>query len=247
MDINCTTDETTNIIDHKKIEVLIITSIETLKHQKSKCGKDEVFKSVKRYYWENITWKIFYKTLDLLIEGGSVKSSLISNRTCLSLRKHNAIENSNLEWYFNNFKEDLIEEILKKYFLLKLHYLKINHYIYLKNAVDSPMMVLRHLTAHILEEVYFLQKQLKSKDEMINSLLSQLAKYNDMLQLQQSNQSSSLSSLSSSSSSPSPLSSSLSLTSLLSSSSSLSSLSPSSSSSSSSSSSDKIFDQDQKK
>ena len=245
MDINCTTDETTNIIDHKKIEVLIITSIETLKHQKSKCGKDEVFKLVKRYYWEeNITWKIFYKSLDLLIEGGSVKSSLISNRTCLSLRKHNAIENSNLEWYFNNFKEDLIEEILKKYFLLKLHYLKINHYIYLKNAVDSPMMVLRHLTAHILEEVYFLQKQLKSKDEMINSLLSQLAKYNDMLQLQQSNQSSSLSSLSSSSSSPSPLSSSLSLTSLLSSSSSLSSLSPSSSSSSSS---DKIFDQDQKK
>ena len=59
------------------------------------------------------------------------------------------------------------------------------------------MMVLRHLTAHILEEMHFLQKQLKSKDEMINSL-SQLVKYNDMLQLQQSNQSSSLSSLSSS-------------------------------------------------
>ena len=45
------------------------------------------------------------------------------------------------------------------------------------------MMVLRHLTAHILEEMHFLQKQLKSKDEMINSL-SQLVKYNDMLQLQ---------------------------------------------------------------
>ena len=58
------------------------------------------------------------------------------------------------------------------------------------------MMVLRHLKAHILEEVHFLRKQLKSKDEMINSLLSQLAKYNDMLQLQQSNQSLSLSSLS---------------------------------------------------
>ena len=50
MDINYTTDEATNIIDHKEIEMLIITPIETLKHQKSKCGKDEVFKLVKRYY-----------------------------------------------------------------------------------------------------------------------------------------------------------------------------------------------------
>ena len=87
--------------------------------------------------------------------------------------------------------------------------------------------------AHILEEMYFLWKQIKSKDEMINSLLNQLAKCNGLLQLQKSNQSSS--SLSSSSLSPSSLSSSLS-----SSSSSLlllspSSLSPSSSPSSSSS------------
>ena len=47
-------------------------------------------------------------------------------------------------------------------------------------------------TAHILEKVYFLWKQLKSKDEMINLILNQLAKCNNMLQLQHSNQSSSL-------------------------------------------------------
>ena len=41
--------------------------------------------------------------------------------------------------------------------------------------------------AHILQEVHFLWKQLKSTHEMINSLLNQLVKYN-MLQLQQSNQ-----------------------------------------------------------
>ena len=74
----------------------------------------------------------------------------------------------------------------------------------------------------------FLRKQLKSKDEMINSLLNQLAKCNDMLELQKSNHSSS----SSSSSSSSP-SSSLLLSLPLSSS---PSSSPSSSSSSSSSS-----------
>ena len=107
-----------------------------------------------------------------------------------------------------------------------------------ENLVGSPTDVSKTFTAHILEEVHFLRKQLKSKDEMINSLLNQLAKCIDMLQLQKSYQSSSSSSSSSSSTS------SLSSSSLSSSSSSLLSSSssslPSSSSllSSSSSSSD---------
>ena len=109
-------------------EVLFIASIETLKRQKSKCGKDDVFKSVKDTIEENITREIFDKTLDSLI--GSVKCSLNSNRTCLSLKKHNAIENSNLQGNFNNFKEDLIEDfdkLKKKHFLLRLNHLKINY------------------------------------------------------------------------------------------------------------------------
>ena len=56
-----------------------------------------------RYDWRNITRNIFDKTLDSLIECGSVKCNLISSITCLSLRKHNVIENSNLEGNFNNF------------------------------------------------------------------------------------------------------------------------------------------------
>ena len=89
--------------------MLYTASIETLKCQKSKCGKDEVFKLVKDMTEENITREILDKTLDSLIKHGSVKCSLISNRTCLSLRKHNAIENSNLQGNLNSFKEDLIE------------------------------------------------------------------------------------------------------------------------------------------
>ena len=58
---------------------------------------------------ENINREIFGETLDSLIESDSVKCSLISNRTSLSLRKHNTIENSNLQGNFNNLKEDLIE------------------------------------------------------------------------------------------------------------------------------------------
>ena len=56
-----------------------------------------------------------------------------------------------------------------------------------ENVVDSRTDGSKIFTAHILEEMYFLRKQLKFKDEMINSLLNQLAKCIDMLQLQQSN------------------------------------------------------------
>ena len=81
MDINYTTEETRSIIDNKEIELLIIVSIETLKRQKTKYGKDEVFKVVKDTTEENITRDIFDKTLDSLIKSDSVKCSLILNRT----------------------------------------------------------------------------------------------------------------------------------------------------------------------
>ena len=117
MDINCTTEEIPNVIDGKEIEVLITASIETLKRQKSKCGKDKVFKLVKDTI-ENITRKIFGETIESLIESDSVKCSLISNRTCLSLRKSFAEVKS--------FKDKL-----------KL--------IHLKMLLTPPLMVLKYL------------------------------------------------------------------------------------------------------
>ena len=56
-----------------------------------------------------------------------------------------------------------------------------------ENVVDSPAEGPKVFTADILEKVYLLRKQLKFKNEKINLLLNQLAKCNDMLQLQQSN------------------------------------------------------------
>ena len=81
---------------------------------------------------ENINREIFGETLDSLIESDSVKCSLISNRTSLSLRKHNTIENSNLQGNFNNLKEDLIEyfgKFKKKFFYLERIFLSIFIYI----------------------------------------------------------------------------------------------------------------------
>ena len=51
-----------------------------------------------------------------------------SNRTCLSLRKHNAIENSNLQGNIKNFKEDLIEDFdkLEKAFFAEVKSFKDN-------------------------------------------------------------------------------------------------------------------------
>ena len=67
MDISCTTEQVPNIIDDKEIEVLIIVSIETLKREKSKWSKDEVFKLVKDTIEGSITRDIFDKILDSLI------------------------------------------------------------------------------------------------------------------------------------------------------------------------------------
>ena len=155
MDINCTTEEIPNIIDDKEIEMLIIASIETLKRQKSKCGKDEVFKLVKDTTEENITRDIFDKALESLIESGSVKCSFISNKTFLSLRKHNAIENSNLQGNFNNFKEDLIEDFdkLKKAFFAEVKSFKDKLLNSLENDVDFPTGGSKIFTSPILEEV----------------------------------------------------------------------------------------------
>ena len=127
---------------------------------------------------------IFDKALESLIENGSVKCSFISNRTCLYLRKHNAIENSNLQGNFNNFKEDLIEDFdkLKNAFFAEVKSFKDKVLDSFENVVDSPTDGSKTFTTHILEEVHFLRKQLKSRDEMIKSLLNQLANCNDMLQ-----------------------------------------------------------------
>lgn len=61
---------------------------------------------------ENMTKKIFVERLDFLIESGSAKGCLISNRIWYPLRKHNAIENSNPQGNFNSFKEDFKMKLL---------------------------------------------------------------------------------------------------------------------------------------
>ena len=87
-------DETTNShvnIDDKEIELLIIASIETLRHQNKMCHKDEVFALVKDSLEEAITMESFEKSLALLQASNSIECNIISNRTCLSIPKHSSV------------------------------------------------------------------------------------------------------------------------------------------------------------
>ena len=113
-------DETTNShvnIDIKEIELLIIASIKTLKHQNKKCGKDEVFALVKDSLQEAITMESFEKSSALLQANNSVKCNIISNRLCVSIPKRNSIpkvctlNTSSIKNDFEHFKSDLTETL----------------------------------------------------------------------------------------------------------------------------------------
>ena len=116
-------DKTTNShvnIDNKEIELLIIASIETLKRQNKKCGKDEAFGLVKDSLEQAITMESFEKSLELLKESHSIKCNIISNSTCLSIPKHSSIPKvspknaSSTKAHFEDFKSNFIEMNLFK-------------------------------------------------------------------------------------------------------------------------------------
>ena len=69
---------------------------------------------------------------------------------------------------------------LKNTFFTEVKSFKVEVLDLFENVVESPTDGSKIFTV----QVYFLRKQVKSKDETINSLLNWLAKYNDMLQLQ---------------------------------------------------------------
>ena len=81
------TEEAPRYIEHKELETLLITNIETLKQQKMKCEIDEVCKLVQDSLEGNISQEGFDKTLQLLIYYDCVKFNSVSIRVCLSILK----------------------------------------------------------------------------------------------------------------------------------------------------------------
>ena len=82
-------------LEGKDLETLVFTSIQTLKRNNKKCGKEEVFDLVQESVESEVTKKIFEERLDALLESHSVKIKLLRTRTCLSLPISNQDSNSN--------------------------------------------------------------------------------------------------------------------------------------------------------
>ena len=84
--------------------LLIISSIHTLKRNKKKCGKLEVYNLVKESVEFEISSEVFTETLSSLIYKESVIVTTFRNRECASLPKENFQEietERKISW--NNF------------------------------------------------------------------------------------------------------------------------------------------------
>ena len=84
-------------VEEKDLEMLIISSIQTLKRENKKCGNEEVFNLVKDSVDVVIKKEVFNNLLDILVQKESIKkqtskqtnkqTNKIGNRECLPLPK----------------------------------------------------------------------------------------------------------------------------------------------------------------
>ena len=74
-------------LEERDLETLIVASIETLKWNNKKCGKEEVLRLVGKFVGNEVTKEHLKKLLDKLIKCHSVQIKLTGTRTCLSLLK----------------------------------------------------------------------------------------------------------------------------------------------------------------
>ena len=76
-------------VEEKDLEMLIISSIQTLKRENKKCGNEEVFNLVKDSVDGVIKKEVFNNLLDILVQKESIKkqtnkqTNKIGNRECL--------------------------------------------------------------------------------------------------------------------------------------------------------------------
>ena len=201
------TDEITNShdnIDDKEIELLIIASIETIKYQNKKCGKDEVFALVKDSLEEAITMESFEKYLALLQASHSIKGNIISNRTCLSIPKHSSIpkvctqNSSSIKTDFEDFKSNFIEtlNVQTELFMNQQKELVFTEINLFKNELltslrhntkshsQEPSNNTDRIISMLQDQIEFLQEQLKSKDKIITSLIENLSRNEDVFSSQ---------------------------------------------------------------
>ena len=91
-------EEVPHIIEETDLETLIVASIETLKRNNKKCGKEEVLHLVKESIDSEVTKEHIEELLDKLLKCHSVQIKLVGTRTCLSLPKRAQYSKSHKEF-----------------------------------------------------------------------------------------------------------------------------------------------------
>ena len=187
-------DVITPTIENDEVELLIIASIQTLKRKNKRCGSDEVFELVKDSTDDDtVTKETFDKLLNQLINSNSVKLNTVGNRECLSLptesnkrNQQNHTENHfNVENCFRNLKSVITDEFesLKKSFLKEVSIFK--NELLQSSIAKTLENHLERLIGHLESQILFLQRELKEKNQLVNSLLHQISKCNDIIKLNQ--------------------------------------------------------------
>ena len=101
-------------ITENELALLIISSIHTLKRNKKRCGRLEVYNLVTESVEFEISSDVFTETLNYLIENESVIVNTFRNRECISLPKENfqeiETEKEVITNQFNQFKNDFLDE-----------------------------------------------------------------------------------------------------------------------------------------
>ena len=101
------------IINDKELEMIVITSIHTLKRGKKKCGREDAYNLVKEPLDYEISIENFSETLNSLINSKLIIVNTSRNWECPSLPKENENTSENEENHnevFDNFKKNFLEE-----------------------------------------------------------------------------------------------------------------------------------------
>ena len=74
-------DKIAHIVKRKDWETLIVASVQTLKRNNKKCGKEEIFRLIQESVASEVTKEVLEELLDALAEGHYVKTKLLQTRT----------------------------------------------------------------------------------------------------------------------------------------------------------------------
>ena len=187
-------DVITPTIENDEAELLIIASIQTLKRKNKRCGRDEVFELVKDSTDDDtVTKETFDKLLNQLINNNSVKLNTVGNRECLSLPTKSNKKNQqshiedplSVENCFTNLKSVITDEFesLKKSFLQEV--ITFKNKLLQTSLAKTPDNHSERLIGHLESQILFLQRELNEKNQLVNSLLDQLSKCNDIIKINQ--------------------------------------------------------------